>query len=212
MKLSRGALLVLGIGVFIIAFAFLFSINSGKSGEQEQLNDDLTAAQALLPKLVAEREDWEGQLTQWEGKAAEATSTLSRFKAKFPASLESIADTETLFDIAYDCDLEVAEVTTLESRDKKVEDVIYTVTTLEVVVRPVESRPGSVTAFATYINNAVADMLDYIDIVAAHDDFTNATIELVDMENLKPPCSEELEGAEKPQATISLVIYGYEGE
>ena len=211
MRLSRTAWLILGIGVFVIAFATIFFINSGQAGEREQLSDSLAAAQALWPKLVAEREDWEDQLTQWENKVVEVTSSLSKFKAKFPRSVESIEYSETLFDIAYDCDLEVAEVTTSEPGDKKVEDVIYSVTTLEVVVRAAGSRPGSVTAFETYIDNTVADILDFIDIVATGDDFTNATIELVDMENLEPP-GEITGGEEKPEATISIVIYGYKGE
>jgi hypothetical protein len=211
MRLSRTAMLILGVGVFVIAFATLFSINSGQSGEQWRLNDSLTTAQALLPKLVAEREDWEDQLTQWENKVTEVTSVLSRFKAKFPKSVESIEYSETLFDIARECDLEVAEVTTSEPCDKKVEDVVYSVTTLEVVVRAADSKPGSVTAFESYIDNTVAHILDFIDIVATSDDFTNATIELVEMNNLEPPG--EITGCEdKPEATISLAIYGYKGE
>ena len=211
MRLSRTAWLVLGIGVFIIAFATLFSINAGQSGEQKQINDSLAAAQALLPKLVAEREDWEGQLTQWENKVDEVTSSLSKFKATFPRSLESIEYDETLFDIAHDCDLEIAEITTSEPRNEKVEDVTYSVTTLKVVVRAADSKPGSVMAFETYIDNTVAKILDFIDIVATSEDFTNATIELVDMKNLEPPG--EITGNEnKPEATISLAIYGYKGE
>jgi len=211
MRLSRTALLVLGVGVFVIAFAAMFSINSGQSGEQEQLGDSLATAQALLPKLVTEREDWEDQLTQWENKVDQVMSSLTKFKAIFPRSLESIAYDETLFDIAYECDLEIAEITTSEPRDKKVEGVVYSVATLEVVVRAADSKPGSVTAFESYINNTVADILDFIDIVATNDDFNNATIELVDMKNLEPPG--EITGNEKkPEATISLAIYGYEGE
>ena len=41
MKLSKTALLVLGIGIFILGFAFLFVLYSGQSGEQEQLTGSL---------------------------------------------------------------------------------------------------------------------------------------------------------------------------
>ena len=39
MKLSKTALLVLGIGIFIIALVAMYYVNSGQSGEQKQLND-----------------------------------------------------------------------------------------------------------------------------------------------------------------------------
>ncbi len=208
MRLSRTALLVLGIGVFVIAFATLFTIYSGQSGEQEQLNDSLAAAQGLLPKLIAEREDLEGQLTQWESELAKATSSLSKSEARFPKSVESIEYDETLFKIADDCDLQVIELTASEPENKKVEDIIYAVTTFEVVVRSKESPPNIMGDFEMYIDETVANMLEFINVVATSEEFNVGTVELVDMENLEPP--EEITGDEDgPEATVQLIIYGF---
>lgn len=62
MRLSKTAWLILGIGIFVIAFATLYTVYSRQSGEEEQLQGSLSGAQALLPKLIAEREDFESQI------------------------------------------------------------------------------------------------------------------------------------------------------
>jgi len=208
MKLSRTAWLVLGIGVFIIAFAALFSINSGQSGEQGRLSDSLAKAQALLPKLIDEREDLEDQVTNWEKKLAEVTSSLSRSEARFSQSVESIEYDEILFNIADDCDLQVVELTASEPENKKVEDIIYAVTTFEVVVRSKELPPSAAGAFDIYIDNTVANMLTFISAIATSEEFNVGAIEVVDMEELEPPG--EVEGDEfGPEATVKLIIYGF---
>ena len=208
MRLSKTAWLILGVGVFIIAFATLYTIYSGQSGEQGRLNSSLATAQVLLPKLIAEREDLEVELTQGEEKLAEATLSLSRSEARFPRSVESIEYDERLFRIAYDCDLQVVELTASEPRTKKIEEITYTVTTFEVVVRSKRSVPKTAAGFEPYINETVANILDFIDTVATSESFTNATIELASMVDLEPP--EEVSGGEAgPEATIQLIIYGF---
>jgi septal ring factor EnvC (AmiA/AmiB activator) len=118
MKISKTALLVLGIGIFIIVFATLFTMYSRQSGDREQLNDNLAKAQALLPQLVGQRQDLEGQLTQSHEKLAKATSSLTTSEARFPKSVESIEYDETLFKIADDCDLQVVELTASEPKNE----------------------------------------------------------------------------------------------
>ena len=208
MRLSRTALLVLGIGIFILAFAILYTISSGQSGERERLSNSLTAAQALLPKLVAEREDLAGQLAQWEGKAAEATSLLNKSEARFPKSAESVDYDETLFEIADGCGLQVIGLTASEPRNKKVEDITYTITTFRVQVRSAESPPGTIDKFEAYIDKTVANMLNFIKAIATSTEFNVGTIELVDMDNLEPP-EEVVGGEEGPEATIQFIIYGF---
>jgi len=208
MRVSKTAWLILGAGVFVIAFGTLFMSYSRQSGEQEWLEDSLSVAQALWPQLIAEREDLEDQLTQWEGELAKATSSLSSSKARFPKSVQSIEYDEALFDIADDCDLQIMKITASEPRDKKVEDITYTTTTFEVVVRSEESPPSTVDKFETYIDETVADILDFINIIATDEEFNVGTIEVVEMKNLEPPG--EITGDEMwPEATIKLIIYGF---
>lgn len=188
MRLSKTAWLILGIGIFVIAFATLFMLHSQQSGEQEWLEDSLSVAQALWPELISEREDLESQLTQLESQLTQAKSSLSSSKARFPKSVQSIEYDEALFDIAEDCDLEIVKLTASEPTDQEVEDVTYAITSFEVEVR------GEIT-----------DILDFINTIATDEDFTNATIELVNIDT-------KLDEDKKPSATIKLIIYGYKGE
>jgi len=210
MKISKTALLVLGIGIFIIAFAALFTLFSGQSGEQERLNDSLAAAQSLLPKLIAEREDLAGQLTQWESDLAKVTSSLGKSEARFPKSVESIEYDETLFRIADDCDLRIIDLTASEPQDEKVvdTDITYAVTNFKVVVRSKESPPSTLGDFEAYIDETLANMLEFINIVATSEEFNVGTIELVNIEKLEPP--EEIQEDETgPEAEIQIIIYGF---
>ena len=96
MKLSRTAWLILGIGIFVIALGSLFAIYFQQGNKQEQLNNSLLAAQATLPKVVSEKEDWErqlnqleNQLAQLESELAQATSLRNESKINFPKSVTS---------------------------------------------------------------------------------------------------------------------------
>jgi hypothetical protein len=216
MRLSRTALLVLGIGIFVIALVAMYYINSGQTKEQAQLNESLAEDQALLPKLIAEREDLEGQVADWEKKAAEAQLALNKSEGKFPSSVESIDYNATLFRIADDCDLQIVGLTVSGPEDEKVKDtdITYAVTTFEVVVQNKESAPNVAGDFETYIDETVANVLDFINDIATSEEFTIATIEQVDMENLEPPTEEEVEKEAEtrgdwPKATIQLKVYGF---
>lgn len=209
MRLSKTALLVLGIGIFIIAFASLFTLSSGQSAEQEQLNEKLATAQGLLPKLVDEGEDLAGQLTQWEKRVTEATSLLNRSEARFPKSVDSIDYDQTLFQIADNCGLQVINITASEPAEKRVKNITYAVTSFRVKVRSEETPPSTVAAFESYIDATVRDILDFINEIATSEDFGNATVKLVDMKKLEPP--EDIIGGETgPEAAVELTIYGFQ--
>ena len=118
-RLSKTALLVLGIGIFAIAFGSLYMLYSRQRQEQEQLNDTLAVVQATLPNIASEKTNWEkqltereGELTQLESDLTQATSLLDSAKTDFPESVESIEYDERLFNIADGWDLEVTILTT----------------------------------------------------------------------------------------------------
>ncbi len=196
MRLSKTAWLILGIGIFVIAFATLFMLHSQQSGEQEWLEDSLSVAQAALPQLVSERDNLENALAQ-------ATSLLNAARSSFPDFVDSIRVDEKLFEMADDCDLKITSITSSEPTDEEVEAVTY-----------------SVAPFVVDVKGEVADILDFINTIATSEYFTNATVELVDIVVPEPLTEEEKEGlteeeikeAEKPSATITLIIYSYKGE
>ena len=190
MRLSKTAWFILGTGVFIIALIALLVFNSQQAGEQERLEENLSASQALLPQLTSEREALGNQLTPLESQLSEATLSLSRSKAKFPDEVESIEYDEELFMSAQDCNLEIVSLTASEPHDRLVEDIVaYSITNFEVEVR-----------------GKVADMLAFINIITTGGYFTSATVELVNMSIPEPDKEEE------PTATIKLTIYSFEGE
>jgi cell division protein FtsB len=190
MRLSKTAWYILGSGFFIFALIMLLVFNSQQAGEQERVEESLSTSQALLPQLVAEREDLENQLSSLESQLSEVTLSLSRSQAKFPDEVESIEYDEELFMSAQDCNLEIISITASEPYNRLVEDIItYSVTNFEIEVR-----------------GKVADMLAFIDIITTGGYFDSATVEMVDMKIPEPDKKEE------PTATIRLTIYSYEGE
>ncbi len=145
MKTSKKVWLIVGIAVFAIVLALLFSTYSRQAGEREQLENNLFVAQALLPKLTAQKGDLKNQLAQ-------AQSLLDRSRAKFPQSVESIEYGEDLFEIADDCDVEITKLTA--SMPKEAGGATY-----------------SVSSFVVGVNGDVSDILDFVDALRAGVDF-----------------------------------------
>jgi len=223
MKLSKTSWLILGIGIFVIAFGGLCLVYFRQGNEREQLNDSLLVAQATLPKVISEKEDWERQLAQWESQLAQLKSELAQAKLllaeskmSFPKAVESIEYDEEIFKIADNCDLDITELTSLEPRDKEAEGI----TSSEPRDKELEVITFSVASFVVDVKGEVANILDFINTIATGDYFTTATVELVDIEVPQPLTEEEkagltkeeIEDRERPSATVSLAIYAYKGE
>lgn len=143
MKPSKKVWLIIGIAIFAIVLAVLFSFYSRQAGEREQLEKSLEDAQFLLPQLTAQKEDMEDQLAQ-------AQSLLDRSRAEFPESVECIEYGEDLFEIADDCNLALTSL-----RPSK----------------PTSSAIYSVSSFVVSVNGEVSDILDFVDALRAGVDF-----------------------------------------
>jgi len=217
MKLSKIAWLILVIGIFVIASGSLYWLYLQEGPKQEELSEQLSAVQAKIPKLAAERANLESTLTELEDKLAQATSQLRTAKAVFPAAVESIEVDELLFGIANDWGLEIISLTAsepsdlevaveMETEDIEVEDVTYLVTSFDVDVK-----------------GEVSDILNFIHTIVTHRDFDTATVEIVSIVIPDPVSEEEKEGLSKeeieereemdtPSANIKLVIYSYKEE
>ena len=215
MRLSRTAWLILVIGVFVIAFVGLYMIYLREQRAQEPLNEALSVAQTVLPKLTTETTNLENALAEMEDRLDEAKSHLQTAKATFPTRrVESIEVDEVLFGIADSWDLEITNLTATEPGDKAVPVEV------EAEDIEVENIDFTVTTFTVQVEGEVVDILDFIHSVATHTNFTAATIELVTMEVPIPLTDiekeeltdEEIEQAEKPSATLTLTIYNYQGD
>jgi len=229
MKLGKTAWLILIIGVFVIAIGSVYWLYLQQGREQAELNAQLSATQATLPKLAVQRTNLESTLTELEDRLEQATSRLETAKVAFPNAVESIEVDELLFGIADDWGLEIISLTAsepsdnivrveVEDEDIDVEDVAYLVTsfTVEVEGEKIESSFETEEEYEAYIDKTVDDILNLINTIVTHRDFDTATVELVNIDIPEPLTEEELEEAgtevEKPSATIKLIIYSYEGE
>ena len=211
MKLSKKAWLIVGIGIFVIAFGSLYMVYYRQMREQEQLNDSISMAQANLVKVVSEKERWEGTLPQshseidrLEDDLTKATSSLDMAKLGFPESIESIEYGDDLCKIARDCNLEMTNLTSSEPTDEEVETITY-----------------SSASFVVDVKGEVDDILDFTDIIRSdyYFDFElpwSASVDLIDINTPEPLTEEEKEQLtgkeikerEMSLARIHLSVYG----
>ena len=119
MRISKKVWLIVGIGVFIIVLASLYTIYFREAGEREQLSESLAAAEALLPGLEDQREGLEARMAQ-------ATSLLNRNQAQFPESVESIEYEDDLFEIADECKVAITRLTASKPLTTYVGTITYT--------------------------------------------------------------------------------------
>lgn len=196
MKLSKKVWLIIGIAIFAIVLAVLFSTYSRQAGEREQLENDLFTARALLPKLTNQKGDLKNQLAQ-------AQSLLDRSRAKFPEVLESIEYGEDFFKIAYGqnlyamadgCGVDLTKLTASLPTDKEAGGATY-----------------SVSSFTVVVTGEVKNMLKFIDAIGTGIDYEPTwSFQLpwsVDVKGVKIDV-----GGEESKATIKLDIYAYKGE
>jgi len=190
MKKNKKVWLIVGIAIFAIVLAVLFSTYSRQAGEREQLENNLFTAQALLPRLTDQKGDLENQLAQ-------AQSLLDRSRAKFPEVLESIEYGEDLFEIAYGqnlysmasgCGVDLTKLTASLPTDKNVGAVTY-----------------SVSSFVVVVEGDVSDILDFADALRAGADFQLPWSVDVKSVNMNIASGTAI-------ATINLDIYAYKGE
>ena len=208
MKFGKTAQLILAIGIFAIAIVFLYRMNQERAAAYDELNTQLTTAQALLPGMISESEELESRLNQLKIDLNQAKVDLNKGKANFPNSIDSIRYDELLYQMARDRGLEIMTLETSEPTEMNVEEVTFTVTNFNVEVK-----------------GTVADILDFVNTIANGDDFTTAIVDVVSIAVPEPVTQqvkeglveqEEVEGEEKgelgaPSADIEINIYNYRG-
>jgi uncharacterized protein YoxC len=207
MKFGKTAQLILAIGIFAIAIVFLYRMNQERAAAYDELNTQLTTAQALLPGMISESEELESRLNQLKIDLNQAKVDLNKGKANFPNSIDSIRYDELLYQMARDRGLEIMTVETSEPTEMNVEEVTFTVTNFNVEVK-----------------GTVADILDFVNTIANGDDFTTAIVDVVSIAVPEPVTQQVKEGLVEqeeveeeegelgaPSADIEINIYNYRG-
>jgi cell division protein FtsB len=224
MKFGRIAWIILGVGIFAIAFGAMYALYTRQADEQKQLNTSIEQATATLPKLTTQKKDLDSQLAQLQSQLTslqaelmQAKSALDKAAESAPTSAESIEYDERLFKIASDWNLVITEIVASEPNEAKVEGITFDVTTFVVQLQgqAIESAFEDTDDYKEYIYRTVEDMLSYINVLINDKDFASASIELVGINVPVPLTNEELEeqgvDVERPTISIQLNIYSYKG-
>lgn len=122
-KISRLSQLLLVLGVFLIIFVALVTIWRGQVKTQENLRKDLAFVRTMLAKPMVTASDIEAKI-----KAAETERQAA--EALFPKLEQSLEITDDLFQLANQCQLEVAGLSTSIIK-KKIDKIDYEVINLE---------------------------------------------------------------------------------
>lgn len=211
MKLSKTSWIFLAVGVFVIVFASLSMTYSQQGQEKNQLNQELSSAQLKLARysleeLSSQQEELESQLT-------EAEAELETVKARIQQSNESIGVTDSLFQVAKACDVEIIEVSSASLASKNLEEV-----------------PCSVLSFLVKVEGEVSDIIDFT--IELSREFPTGAAQAVkieipvvveeeeeeeeetggESEEEEAEEEEEEEGPAQPSADINVIIYNYQGE
>ncbi len=202
-KFNRTFLLIAVLVILIIALVSVYaSYYNEQASQQEELEDDLSQANATFIMLASQVSNLESQLDQRNDELEAALEDLDEARERFPESVATDDYDEILFGIAYDCDLEITVVTAPTPEQVTVAgDITYMVTTFNVTLTAIDPAPLATEEFKIYINETI---LGFVNTIATNEDFDNASIELVNMVGLEP--------SGYPGATIKLDIYGYQGE
>ena len=180
--------ILIGIGIFIIAFVSLGAIRSQQINEHNQLGQELTLAQAKVKTF---------QLNQLSARKAELEYQLSQNRVEFEAAeaklsntIGSIATSSILFDIAAACGVEVTEISSPGIASAGLGGVTCPVLSLNTQV---EGNLPNLISFITMLNN----------------ELTTGFVKSVDI--TIPETAGEEEEPERTSANIQLVLYTDQG-
>ncbi len=187
MKLTKTALIFLVVGIFVILVASLGVAYSYQGQEQSQLNQQLSIAQLALEKYLPQQ--LSSQLRELERQLAQAESQLGGAKTDIHQSIESIEVTDTLFEVARTCDVEIIGISSLGMTSKELEGFTYS--TLSLRVKLEGDAPNLINFILKLSEKFPAGLVKWLEI-----DIPGVT-------------EEELE---KPSANLELCIHTYEGD
>ena len=207
MKLGKISWLILTAGIFIITFASLGVARFQQLDEKDQLSGELAVAQHRLGKFQLKQLD--SQKQELEQQLDKATAQLETAKNEISQPIESITVTDSLFDIARACGVEVTDIISSDLTDGELAGI-----------------PSSVINLSIRVEGYVPDLINFVS--KLNNDFAVGVVSSVKM-NIPQEVEEETEGelaeegeeeeeeqaeeeTDMPSANIQLVIYSYQGE
>lgn len=198
MKFSKTSRLFLAIGIFAILLASLGVAYLQQVNQQDRLSEELSSAQLRLEKYSPEQ--LSSQQKQVESQLAKAQLRLKLAKANLFQSIESIEASETLFEIAQACDVEITAISSSALATEEIEGATYSGFPLTV-----------------QIEGDVSDLIDFILLWSG--EYRTGVVQSEEI--TIPETNDEGEGesgeeteeeVEEPSANLRLFIYSYRGD
>ena len=192
-KLSKTSWMLLASGVFIIAFASMGMAYLNESGQQAQLNEELSQAQLIIKKsstneLIPREEELESRLTQ-------AKARLKEIKSNLYQTDENIEACDSLFNIAESCEVTITSISSSPPlNNARLNEVTYS--TLNLTVK---------------LKGDIPDLINFI--LNWTQEYPTGVVESVRMgipstySEGDEEIDEDEEAATQPSAAIILVIY-----
>ena len=198
MKLSKTSWIILTIGVLVVAFGTLGIARAQQVQEQEQLNEELSVAEMRLSKV--QLKELRSQKSELEVQLDQTASQLEAAKDSLRQSIESIEVTDSVFEIAEACGVEIIDVSSSELDNDNLEGIDCSIIRLTMSV---EGDVPNLISFVTKLNN------DFITgIVRSVQMDTQEAYEEVEGE----AGGEQAEEEKKPSVNIQMIVYSYRVE
>lgn len=191
LKLSKTGLLILSAGIFIVVLGGLGITRSGQLQDQSKLTMDLATFQMRMDKLDTSQE--QKQYTELSQQLEDSQQQLAEVKDKLHQKITSADVTAKLYEIADYYSVNVTVMGTTSQAQIDYEDVPCTAISLTATARgPVED----IVSFAAGLNN----------------NFSTGYIQQAQFVIPEPdPGADPDSPPPLPNATITIVVYSYEG-
>lgn len=186
-KLSRKALIFLGVGILVIFGASLGMLLAQETEDQIQLNQALDVVQLRLKKHSPD--EFSFQIRELEWRLAQTEVQVNSAKDRLRQSIDSIEVTETLFEVAADNGVEMVEISSPGLSSEDLDSGIY-----------------SILLLAAVVEGDVSSLVDFV--LAVGRKFPTGVVESVEV---VVPAVIGGESAQ-PSATLSLRIYSYQSD
>lgn len=219
MKFSKTAWIALGIGVIIIAAAFLVYLYFQETNQQNSINKELGPKKDQLATLTSERDSLESRLEEIESTIAQEIAKIEAAQSEFPISVESIEVDELLFNVITTHDLVVTSIQSSTPVEMDEEGILFLITPfiIQIEGRMIEEETGFATAesYRAYVDGTVDDIVACLNGILQHTNFKTAFVSDVNVVIPEPVTDEEVEGKgadiERPSLTINMSIYSIQG-
>ena len=191
LKLSKTSWLILSAGVFIVVLAGLGLTRSQQLKEQTMIDDELTLSEKRLDTLQTAQ--LSQQLEILKGKLEESQVQLKEAQIRLKQTVISADVTEKFFRIAESCSVNVTNMSTTSIAQAKYENI--TVSTI--------ALNAGVTGKATSI-------VDFV--IALNNGYITGSVQSAQISFAEPEEEEGLVESDSSTATVSMIIYSYEGK